>query len=134
VATLHGPRPLGRRNTREIFGCGITSLDTWLVEHAPGADAAGSARTYIVVDEEQDRVVGYCALTVASLEREEATGRGSKGLPRHPIPAMLLARLAVDESVQGAGVGATLLADAMQRTLRGRRGNRDPPAPGPCSR
>jgi GNAT superfamily N-acetyltransferase len=102
---------------REGFRCGVASLDTWLIEHAPGADAAGSARTYVVVDEAQDRVVGYYALTVASLEREEATGRASKGMSRHPIPAMLLARLAVDESVQGKGVGATLLADAMQRTL-----------------
>jgi GNAT superfamily N-acetyltransferase len=91
-------------------------LDTWLVEHAPGAEAAGSARTYAVVDEE-NRVVGYYALTVASLEREEATGRASRGMPRHPIPAMLLGRLAVDESVQGEGVGAMLLADVMQRTL-----------------
>jgi GNAT superfamily N-acetyltransferase len=39
-------------------------------------------------------------------------------MPRHPIPAILLARLAVDESVQGEGIGATLLADAMERTLR----------------
>lgn len=117
MARLHGPRPLERKDTREGFRCGVTSLDTWLVEHAPGADAAGSARTYIVVDEEQARVVGYHALTVASLEREEATGRASRGMPRHPIPAMLLARLAVDESAQGKGVGATLLADAMQRTL-----------------
>jgi GNAT superfamily N-acetyltransferase len=114
---LQGPRPLERKDTRGGFRCGIASLDTWLVEHAPGADAAGSARSYVVVDEEQDRVVGYYALTVASLEREEATGRASRGMPRHPIPAMLLARLAVDESVQRKGVGSTLLADAMQRTL-----------------
>jgi GNAT superfamily N-acetyltransferase len=117
VAPLHGPRPLERKDTREGFRCGVTSLDTWLVEHASDADASGSARTYVVADEEQDRVVGYYALTVASLEREEATGRASRGMPRHPIPAMLLARLAVDESAQGKGVGATLLADAMQRTL-----------------
>ncbi len=117
MAPLHGPRPLERKDPREGFRCGVASLDTWLVEHAPGADAAGSARTYVVVDEEQDRVVGYYALSVASLEREEATGRASRGMPRHPIPAMLLARLAVDESVQGKGVGAMLLADAMQRTL-----------------
>jgi GNAT superfamily N-acetyltransferase len=114
---LQGPRPLGRKDTREGFRCGVPSLDTWVVEHAPSADAACSARTYIVVDEEQDRVVGYYALTVASLEREEATGRASRGMPRHPIPAMLLARLAVDESAQGEGIGAMLLADAMQRTL-----------------
>ncbi|MFT3865189.1 MAG: GNAT family N-acetyltransferase [Solirubrobacterales bacterium] len=71
----------------------------------------------MVIDEEQGRVVGYYALTVASLERDEATGRASRGMPRHPIPAMLLARLAVDESVREEGLGATLLADAMQRTL-----------------
>ncbi len=117
MARLYGPRPLEREDTREGFHCGVASLDTWLVEHAPGADAAGSARTYVVVDEEQDRVVGYYALTVASLERKEATGRVSRGMPRHPIPAMLLARLAVDQSAQGEGVGTMLLADAMQRTL-----------------
>ena len=117
MGTLRGPRPLGRKDVRDGFHCGIASLDTWLVEHAPGADAAGSARTYVVIDDGQDRVVGYYALTVASLEREAATGRATKGMPRHPIPAMLLARLAVDESVQGEGVGAMLLADAMQRTL-----------------
>jgi GNAT superfamily N-acetyltransferase len=117
MATLRGPRPLGRNDMRDGFHCGVASLDTWLIEHAPGADAAGSARTYVVVAEEQDRVVGYYALTVASLEREEATGRASRGMPRHPIPTMLLARLAVEESAQGEGVGAMLLADAVQRTL-----------------
>jgi GNAT superfamily N-acetyltransferase len=38
-------------------------------------------------------------------------------MPRHPIPAALLARLAVDQSVQGHGIGAWLLRDAMLRTL-----------------
>lgn len=116
MAELRGPRPLERQDVRSGFCCGVPSLDSWLVDYAAAADAAGSARTY-VVDEKQKRVVGYYALTVASLERDEATGRASRGMPRHPIPAMLLARLAVDESVQGKGVGATLLADAMQRTL-----------------
>jgi GNAT superfamily N-acetyltransferase len=116
MATPSGPRPLERDDRRDGFSCGVASLDTWLVDHAPGAGAAGSARTYVVVDEE-GRVLGYHALTVASLERSEATGRASRGMPRHPIPAMLLARLAVDESVHGRGIGATLLADAMERTL-----------------
>ncbi|HYC81975.1 MAG TPA: hypothetical protein VEB65_09330, partial [Solirubrobacterales bacterium] len=117
MARLRGPRPLERKDPREGFSCGVPSLDSWLVEHAPDADAVGSARTYVVIDEEQGRVVGYYALTVASLERDEATGRASRGMPRHPIPAMLLARLAVDESGHGEGIGAMLLADAMQRTL-----------------
>ena len=59
MATLRGPRPLERNDTRDGFHCGVASLDTWLVEHAPSADVAGSARTYIVLDEEQDRVVGF---------------------------------------------------------------------------
>ena len=118
MATLRGPGPLGRKDIRAGFRCGVASLETWLVEHAAGADAAGSARTYVVVDEELDRVVGYHALTVASLERDEATGRASRGMPRHPIPAMLLARLAVDESAQGKGVAATLLAVGETPLLR----------------
>src|SRR5690349_17453634 len=79
--------------------------------------AINSARTFVVHDDEQDRVVGYHALTAASIERSEATSRAAKGMPRHPIPAALLARLAVDQSVQGRGLGAWLLRDAMLRTL-----------------
>jgi GNAT superfamily N-acetyltransferase len=69
------------------------------------------------VDNEQDRVVGYYALTVASIEHRDATERAAKGMPKHPIPAVLLARLAVDESVKGKGLGAFLLRDAMVRAL-----------------
>jgi GNAT superfamily N-acetyltransferase len=114
---LLGPRPLERRDARGDFACGVPSLDTWLTDHALGAGAMGSARTYVVVDEEQERVVGYYALTVASIESDLATARAAKGMPRHPIPAVLLARLAVDEGVHGRGIGAMLLEDAMRRTL-----------------
>ncbi len=70
-----------------------------------------------MVDDEQGRVVGYHALSVASIEHSEATERARKGMPRHQIPAILLARLAVDRSVQGKGLGAFLLKDAMSRVL-----------------
>ncbi len=93
------------------------SLDVWLVKHARAAAGAGSARTYVAIDTEQDRVVGYHALSLASIERGDATERARKGMPRHPIPAMLLARLAVDKTVQGRGIGAFLLRDAMSRAL-----------------
>lgn len=81
------------------------------------ATAAGSARTFVVLDAEQQRVVGYHALTAASITHEEATARTARGMPHHPIPAVLLARLAVDASVQGQGIGAWSLRDAMLRTL-----------------
>lgn len=111
------PEPLAREHVLGGFDCGEASLDTWLEQHARAAAGASSARTYVVTDSDQDRVVGYHALTVASIEHKQATGRASKGMPRHPIPAVLLARLAVDRSVQGRGLGAFLMRDAMHRAL-----------------
>lgn len=63
------------------------------------------------------RVVGYTALAAAGIEPADDPGRVKAGMPRHPIPVVLLARLAVDEQVQRHGLGAFLLADAMRRTL-----------------
>lgn len=111
------PQPLGSEHRINGFDCGVGSLDIWLVKHARAAAGAGSARTYVVMDAEQERVVGYHALSLASIEHAGATGRARKGMPQHPIPAMLLARLAVDKTVQGKGIGAFLLRDAMSRAL-----------------
>ncbi|MGH7488518.1 MAG: GNAT family N-acetyltransferase [bacterium] len=100
------------------FDCGVNSLNLWLERHARAASGAGSAKTYVVTDAEQgDRVIGYHALAGASIEHSEATPRASKGMPQHQIPALLLARLAVDESARNKGIGAFLLRDAMERTL-----------------
>lgn len=112
------PERLSSGHVLSGFDCGIGSLNLWLERHARAAGGAGSARTYVVTDDEQEgRVVGYHAITVASIEHVDATERATKGMPRHPIPAMLLARLAVGESVKGKGLGAFLLRDAMARTV-----------------
>ena len=111
------PEPLGPDHVVEGFDCGQTSLNIWLMRHARQAAAVGSARTYTVVDAHQGRVVGYHALAAAALEREAATARIVKGMPQYPILVVLLARLAVDVSVAGRGLGAWLLGDAMTRTL-----------------
>jgi GNAT superfamily N-acetyltransferase len=116
VPRFGDPELLGPHHVLTGFHSGEASLDAWLRDRARGAAAAGSARTYVVADAEQGRVVGYHALTVASVEHAEATPRARKGMPRHPIPVVLLARLAVDASVQGRGIGSFLLRDAMTRT------------------
>jgi GNAT superfamily N-acetyltransferase len=117
VARFGEPEALAPGHAVDEFDCGVESLNVWLTRHAAQAAAAGSARTFVVVDAQQGRVVGYHALTAASIDREEATARAARGMSRHPIPAALLARLAVDVSVQGRGIGAWLLRDAMLRTL-----------------
>lgn len=111
------PEPLGPSHELAGFDCGVGSLNLWLDRHARAATGAGSAKTYVITDGKQKRVVGYHALTVASIDHQDATARATKGMPRNPIPAVLLARLAVDVSVQGQGLGAFLLRDAMERAL-----------------
>jgi GNAT superfamily N-acetyltransferase len=119
VPRFSEPEPLDGAHVLSGFNSGEGSLDRWLCYHARAAAAAGSARTYVVIDAEQERVVGYHALAVASIEHRHATERVAKGMPRYPIPVVLLARLAVDRSVQGRGLGAFLLRDAMVRTAAG---------------
>lgn len=117
MARFSDPEPLGPHHDLERFDCGTDSLNLWLKRHALQAGAAGSARTFVITETAQKRVVGYHALAAASITHAEATGGAAKGMPRHPIPAALLARLAVDRTVQGRGIGAWLLRDAMLRTL-----------------
>jgi GNAT superfamily N-acetyltransferase len=99
------------------FACGVPSLDAWLTEHARAASAARSARVFVIERRTDQRVVGYHAVAAASITHADATRRARTGMPRHPIPAVLLARLAVDQSAQGVGLGAWLLRDAMLRAL-----------------
>lgn len=65
-----------------------------------------------------DEIAGYYTLSVGHVMPQEAPDRLTKGLARHPVPIMLLARLAVDCRWQGKGVGKALLCDAMLRTLQ----------------
>ena len=111
------PEPLAAHHTLEGFDCGTASMNRWLLDHARQSAGAGSARTYVVDDADQQRVVGYHALAAAAISPADATSRARRGQPKHPVPAVLLARLAVDVSVQGHGLGAFLLRDAMTRAL-----------------
>lgn len=100
----------------EGFDCGREELNRYLLRYAWTNQQAGAAQTYVGLVGEV--VVGYHSLAVGQVTREEVPERLSKGLARHPVPIMLLARLAVDVRWQGQGVGQALLRDAMQRTLQ----------------
>lgn len=100
----------------EGFDCGREELNRYLLRFAWQNQQAGAAQTYVGLV--GDAVIGYHTLAVGQVSREEAPARLSKGLARHPVPIMLLARLAVDRRRHGQGVGKALLKDAMQRTLQ----------------
>ena len=98
------------------FDCGRDELNRYLLRYAWQNQQAGAAQTYVGLV--GDSVVGYHTLAVGHVSREEAPERLTKGLARHPVPIMLLARLAVDRRWHGQGVGSALLRDAMRRTLQ----------------
>ena len=96
------------------FDCGgHKSLNDWLKRFALANQRNESARTYVV--HRDGLVVGYYSISAGSVSIEEAPVRISKGLARHPIPVILLARLAVDKDEQGGGLGKALLKDALAR-------------------
>jgi GNAT superfamily N-acetyltransferase len=100
----------------ENFDCGRDELNRYLIRFAWANQQAGAALTYVgLID---NSVIGYYALTVAQVTREETPERLGKGLARHSIPIMLLARLAVDQRWHGQGAGKALLRDAIRRTLQ----------------
>lgn len=98
------------------FDCGREELNRFLSRFALTNQRSGSAQTYVAISGEV--VVGYYSLAVGEVAYADAPERLTKGLPRHPVPIMLLARLAVAASWQGHGLGAGLLKDAMLRTIQ----------------
>jgi GNAT superfamily N-acetyltransferase len=107
---------LRRDHAVEGFDCGSEALNRFLSRFALMNQQAGAAQTYVALD--GDTVVGYYSLVVGEVAFSDAPQRLSKGLARHPIPIMLLARMAVSTAWQGRGIGAGLLKDAMRRTLQ----------------
>jgi GNAT superfamily N-acetyltransferase len=113
VGSLTGVEPLTAAHDTSGFDCGKSELTDWFRRHALITHRAGAARVYVV--HRDRRIVGYYALAAGSVEREEAPDRIRRGLARHPIPVILLARLAVDQREQGKGLGAALLKNALLR-------------------
>ena len=93
------------------FDCGTSSLNVWLQRYARQNQIADAAQTYVV--HRSYRVTGYFALTYGSVQPEETPVRIIKGLAKHPVPVVLLARLAVDRHEAGRGLGKALLKQAL---------------------
>ena len=100
----------------DSFDCGQDDLNRFLKRFALANQAANAAQTYVSC--RAKRVVGYYSLAVGSVQHEDSPTRAVKGMARHPVPVMILARLAVDRSSQGTGLGKALLKDALLRTAQ----------------
>ncbi len=110
MSELGAIEKLRREHLLDRFDCGKEDLNRFLIRQAWNNQQARSAQTYVLAKDL--RVLGYYSLAAGSVSHDEATERVKKGLARHPIPVILLARLAVDVSIHGKGVGSALLKDA----------------------
>lgn len=111
--------PLSPEHELDQFDCGTHSLDHWLRTWARHSQREGSTRTFVICPLGSRRVVGYHSLAGAAAARDETPKKVGRPLaPNLPVPLVLLARLAVDRSHQGRGLGRDLLRDAFLRTLR----------------
>ena len=118
MSDLRPVEPLySKRHKTDAFECGHPSLDHWLRAYAGQSQRGDVARTFVVADAGW-RILGYYTLVAAEVEHGAASPPVRAGVSRHfPIPVCLIARLAVDSSWQGRGLGRDLLRDAMRRAL-----------------
>ena len=107
---------LTAQEDRTSFDCGVSALNIYLKQYALQNQKKDIVRNYVVTREK--RVVGYYSLAYGSVSRSDMPLELSKGLPDYPVPIILLARLAIDLTEKGQGLGAALLKDAMLRTLQ----------------
>ena len=113
--SLRSPVSLGLLHRLDGFDCGKPALNNWLLHHARQAQGSGSAKTFVVADD--DRVAGYFSLTVGQIDTLDAPERIRKGMAQYPLPVVVLARLAVSLHDQGQGIGFGMLQDAIRRTF-----------------
>ncbi len=110
--------PLGDDHDLTDFGCGNAELDRWLRDHSRNAKGQGT-RTYVMVDAAEE-VVGYFAIAPHTIDRDALSRRTGRGAPRQ-IPAILLAKLALDEHLHGRHLGSELLIAALDTIVEAAR-------------
>ena len=107
---------LDKHHGRGAFVCGVDDLDAYLHRFAGQNEKAGLSQHFIAVATAGDsKVLGYYALSAGSVAFEVAPDALKERLPKYPIPVAHLGRLAVDQSMQGKGLGENLLIDALAR-------------------
>jgi GNAT superfamily N-acetyltransferase len=110
--------PLNQNHDKSAFNCSIESLDRYLKRQANQDIKRRISRVFVArARQDETRVLGYYTLSTLSIDLSVLPETVAKKLPRHPIPAALIGRLAVAVSAQGRGVGKMLLANAIRRTL-----------------
>jgi GNAT superfamily N-acetyltransferase len=110
--------PISRHHDRESFDCGEEALNEYLRRYARKSHERGGAKTFLAVDDADNKtILGFYSLSPASVDYARTPEMVRRGLARHEVPGFRLARLAVDRTMQGHGLGGQLLLAAGRRCL-----------------
>ena len=110
--------PLNPTHDRTDFQCGVETLDRYLKDRAKQDIKRRISRVFVATKSDNPKaVLGYYTLSTLSIELNQLPEKLARKLPKHPLPAALVGRLAVCNAAQGQGVGKLLLADAIKRTM-----------------
>jgi len=109
-------RKLEANDPVDAFDCGQQDLNIYLKRYAWNNQRANGAQTYVACA--GSAIAGYFTLCVGSVDYGDVPARIAKGLAKHPVPVIILARLAVDSRYQKQGLGTALLKEAFGRTLQ----------------
>jgi len=110
--------PISKQIKIKDFDCGIEELNCYLRQFAIPNDKKNIGKTFVAVDKSnQTKPVGYYTVSMAQILFNELPDSIKKGLPRYPIPAMRIGKLAIDLKFQGRHIGAKLLKDALLKAV-----------------
>jgi len=111
--------PIGKKHDREAFDCGDEALNEFLRRYARKSHDLGGAKTFLAIDDADNKtILGFYSLSPASVDYARTHEIVRRGLARHDVPGFRLARLAVNRSVQGKGLGGQSLLAAGKRCLQ----------------
>lgn len=97
--------PLTGLDILDEYDCGIHALNVFIIKNA------FASKTYLL--KKNENICGFYSISATVIEQNQVDIRW----PKHPLPAVLLGRLAVDLKFQHQGLGAILFADACKKTL-----------------
>lgn len=110
--------PLSNIHNRPGFNCGVDLLDDYIKKQANQDVKRRISRVFVATKPDASSFIdGYYTLSSLSIDLDYLPESEARKLPKHPIPAALIGRLAVSENVQGNGIGKMLLVDAIKRTI-----------------
>ena len=109
--------PLGEQHDRAAFSCGERALDTYIRRQAGQDVRRGVCRVFVATLDDPAQIAGFYSLSATAVEARTLPSELARKLPKHPLPAALIGRLAVDQRHRGRGLGKYLLMDALTRSL-----------------